>query len=99
MEELDPMTDIELVPRPPYNFPLSAAIFSGGDPAIRTYENGVFRQTLEIEGQPIHIGLESQGTTEHPGLILSVSPDPERAGVGESAVRDTIMLCSILTMI
>lgn len=37
-----------LVPQPPYDFSLSAAIFSGGERDIRTFKDGVFRQVLLI---------------------------------------------------
>jgi hypothetical protein len=42
------MQPVILVPRPPYDFSLSAAIFSGGEPAIRTFKDGVFRLVLLI---------------------------------------------------
>jgi DNA-3-methyladenine glycosylase II len=83
------MTDISLFPKPPYNFPISAAIFSGGDPAIRTYKEGVFSQALEIGGQPFRIRL---GTgTGSSRLTLSVYPDPVDTGVREEAVRDAVI--------
>ncbi len=78
------MTDIELVPKMPYNFPLCAAIFSGGDPAIRTYEHGVYRQALEIDGQPFGIRLRPDAEKHSSCLILSVFPDPTGTGVGEA---------------
>ena len=42
------MSATRLYPQPPHNFHVSAMIFSGGDPQIRTYENGIFRQVLDI---------------------------------------------------
>ena len=42
-----------LYPRPPYDFSLSAAIFAGGDPQIRTYEHDIFCQALDIGGIPV----------------------------------------------
>jgi hypothetical protein len=45
-----------LYPRPPYDFSLSAAIFSGGDPQIRTSGHDIFRQALEIGGNPASCG-------------------------------------------
>jgi DNA-3-methyladenine glycosylase II len=83
------MTDSVLLPKPPYNFHLSAAIFSGGDPEIRTYNNGVFSQALEIGGQPFRIRLgPGTGTST---LSLSVYPDPAEKGVRGSAVRDAVI--------
>ena len=43
-----------LYPQPPhYDFSLSATIFVGGDPQIRTYEDDLFRQALDIGGNPV----------------------------------------------
>jgi len=42
-----------LYPRTPYDFSLSAAIFAGGDPQIRTYEDDLFLQALDIGGNPV----------------------------------------------
>ena len=42
-----------LYPRPPYDFSLSAAIFAGGDPQIRTYEDDLFLQALDMGGNPV----------------------------------------------
>ena len=89
--DLIPLTDIELVPKPPYNFFFSAAIFSGGDPAIRTYEHGVYRQALEIEGQPFAIRLRTDEDKYPSRLILSVFPDPSDTGVGEAPFRDAVI--------
>ena len=82
------MTDIVLLPKPPYNFHLSATIFSGGDPEIRTYNNGVFSQALEIGGRPFIIRL-GPGTGPSQ-LTLSVFPDPADTGVREEAVREAV---------
>jgi DNA-3-methyladenine glycosylase II len=83
------MTNIELIPKEPYNFHLCAAIFSAGDPAIRTYRDCIFTQTLEIAGQPFRIRLGQD--PESSSLILSAFPDPVDSGIGESTVRDAVI--------
>ncbi len=67
-----------LYPVPPYNFDISASIFSGGDPEIRFYNNGLFRQTFCRSGMRFILEAESSGTVDNPGLlcrILSGSPE------------------------
>jgi DNA-3-methyladenine glycosylase II len=69
------MTDIRLLPRPPFDFSLSAAIFSSGDPQIRLFQNGVFRQVLATADGPVLAMVRSTGSTEKPALLLTVSSD------------------------
>jgi DNA-3-methyladenine glycosylase II len=71
------MSRIHLVPVPPYDIDLSARIFSQGDPAIRIYESGVYRQALDIQGSPTLIEVRSTGTTGYPRLEVDVSQDSE----------------------
>ena len=82
------MTDYALLPKLPYNFHLSAAIFSGGDPAIKTYDGGSYTQALLVGGQPFRIRVVQE--TASPGLMLSVFPNPADMGVGESTVLDAV---------
>jgi DNA-3-methyladenine glycosylase II len=68
-----PMTS--LLPRPPYDFSLSSAIFSTGEPDIRTYRDGVFRQVLAVDKSVVLADVTSYGTTEAPMLSLSLRSD------------------------
>jgi DNA-3-methyladenine glycosylase II len=61
-----------LYPRPPYDFSLSAAIFAGGDPQIRTYDHDIFRQALDIGRIPVLVEVFSEGSVETPKLRISV---------------------------
>jgi DNA-3-methyladenine glycosylase II len=76
------MSVTRLFPKPPYNFHLSAMIFSGGDPQIRTYEQGIFRQVLVIGGTAMLAEVFSRGTTNEPELYLSLYPENALAGNG-----------------
>jgi DNA-3-methyladenine glycosylase II len=69
------MPIIYLYPRPPYDFSLSAAIFAGGDPQIRTCEGDIFRQALDVGGDPVLVEVFSEGSVDRPKLCLSVRPD------------------------
>jgi DNA-3-methyladenine glycosylase II len=66
-------TEIRLHPRPPFDFYRSAAIFSGGDPQVRLFHEGVFRQPLMTSEGPVLAEVRSNGTTEKPGLSLTIS--------------------------
>jgi DNA-3-methyladenine glycosylase II len=64
-----------LYPKPPYDFSLSAAIFAGGDPQIRIYEDDLFRQALDIGGNPVLVEVCSEGSVNSPKLCLSIRSD------------------------
>jgi DNA-3-methyladenine glycosylase II len=64
-----------LIPHPPFDFPLSAAIFSGGEPDIRIFRGGVFRQVLDIGSTLVLAEVRSSGTTEAPELTLELHSD------------------------
>lgn len=66
---------MRLYPKMPYNFHLSAMIFSGGDQQIRTYKEGIFRQVLDIQGTTVLVNVFSQGTADVPELYFTISPD------------------------
>jgi len=57
-----------LYPRSPYDFSLSAAIFVRSDPQIRTYEHDIFRQVLDIGGNPALVEVFSEGSADRPKL-------------------------------
>jgi DNA-3-methyladenine glycosylase II len=84
------MSQIHLTPVPPYDFDISARIFSRGDPSIRIYDNGVYRQAIDIQDNPILIEVRSIETTDDPGLEVTATAGP--AGVlPEDAVIEGIV--------
>ena len=58
-------------PVPPYDFDLSARIFSSGDPQIRGYENGKFSQVLRV-GRLVRVKIEAKGNVNHPLLRVDL---------------------------
>ena len=66
---------LTLEPLPPFDFNLSAQIFSNGDERIQRYEDGVFSQTVRLGGAPARIRVSSQGTVAHPRLLVLVEPE------------------------
>ena len=69
------MQPTTLLPRPPYDFSLSAAIFSSGEPDIRTFKDGIFRQVLDTGNARVLAEVRSSGTTEDPALSLTLRSD------------------------
>lgn len=57
---------------PPFNFDLTAQIFSSGDKQIRTYANGKFHQVLRINGNLVLVNLTSMGTIQKPKLNIEL---------------------------
>lgn len=53
---------------PPFNFDLSAQIFSDGDEQIRHYEKGKFWQVIRIDHKLALVSLTSVGNVEKPKL-------------------------------
>ncbi len=61
----------------PFNFDLTAQIFSSGDKQIRSYANGQFTQVLKLNGKLTMVKLASTGTVEQPKItaeLKSTSP-------------------------
>ena len=79
-----------LFPRSPFDFSLSAAIFSGGDPNIRRYDNGIFRQVLDAGNGPVLAEVSSSGTTENPEVSLSIRSDHPVPRGDRQQVKETI---------
>lgn len=61
-----------LNPVPPYDFFLSSRIFSSGDPEVRRFESGTFRQVLRIGGTPVLVKIISCGTVGEPSLLAEI---------------------------
>src|SRR5665647_2248585 len=61
-----------LQPLAPFNFDLTAQIFSSGDLQIRSYANGEFRQVLEINGNLVLFKLTSNGTIQQPKIAVEL---------------------------
>ncbi len=70
-----------LKPVPPFDFGLSASIFSEGDPQIRSYREGAFRQVMRANGKLVLVTVTSGGTVDIPKLNVRVQPGPIPAGV------------------
>ena len=72
---------LTLDPIPPFDFELSASIFSEGDPQIRSFREGVFRQVMRANGHLVLVTVTSDGTVELPKVKVRIQPRPIPAGV------------------
>jgi DNA-3-methyladenine glycosylase II len=88
---------LTLIPRPPFDFSLSAAIFSGGEPDVRTFRSGVFRQVLNTGSAPVLAEVRSSGTTDNPKLSLTLRSDlPVSAKDARNAKKQVASIFSIM---
>ncbi len=66
-----------LSPNAPFDFNLSAAIFSDGDKQIRKYDEGRYWQVIRLINEPVLIIISSIGTVDKPKLLLDVKGKKE----------------------
>jgi DNA-3-methyladenine glycosylase II len=66
------LTEIAMRPLAPFNFDLTAQIFSDGDKQIRVYTNVGFHQLLRINEKLVLVNLISTGTIEKPKLSIKL---------------------------
>jgi uncharacterized protein YgiM (DUF1202 family) len=59
-------------PVAPFNFDLTAHIFSSGDKQIRNFVNGKFHQVLRINGNLVLVKLTSKGSIQKPKLSIEL---------------------------
>lgn len=74
----------------PFNFELTAHIFSSGDGQIRSYANGVFHQVLRIDGNLVLVKLASSGTVEKPKLTVELTSSNPLTPQGKRIAEETI---------
>ena len=70
--------EILLSPVPPFDFALSAFIFSGGDPQIRSFSGGMFRQVLRVGEGLILATVTGTGSVGRPAVRVRLEPRPAR---------------------
>lgn len=75
---------------PPFNFDLTAQIFRSGDKLIRTYENGQFRQILNINGKLAQLRATSTGTIEQPEINVGITANTHFALLDKQKAEEII---------
>jgi DNA-3-methyladenine glycosylase II len=68
------LATVKLIMKPvaPFDFDLSAAIFSDGDRQISRYENGKFWQVIRINGKLALVTIESLSSADRPRLSIQL---------------------------
>jgi len=74
-----------LEPVPPFDFPLSCSIFTGGDPQVRIYEGGIYRQATRVKGRLVLLLITSAGTVDQPEMRVRIAPGPISPGERKAA--------------
>ena len=80
-----------MYPTAPFDFELSAAIFSEGDTQIRTYYKGKYWQIIRIANELVCVVITSIGTIDKPKLLVEVRADTEFLGEHLKMVRETVV--------
>jgi DNA-3-methyladenine glycosylase II len=76
-------------PVPPFDFDLSARIFSEGDEQIRKYENGKHWQVVRVNNKLILITIRSSGVVNRPELTVDLKPN-EVTDADKRMVREIV---------
>ena len=82
---------LTLEPLPPFDFNLSAQIFSNGDERIQRYEDGVFSQTVRLGGASDLVKVSSQGTVDRPRLLVQVESQDAFTDYDKSIVEAVVV--------
>lgn len=75
---------------PPFNFDLSALIFSDGDNEIRRYKNGKFWQVIRIDDKLILIFIKSFGSADNPKISVTLRSNEEVSSDEKTRVKEII---------
>ena len=63
---------ITIKPLPPFDFDLTATIFSNGDDRMLKYEGGIYRHAIRLGDRPALIQVSPSGTTNDPELEVEI---------------------------
>jgi hypothetical protein len=66
--------EFDTKPVPPFDFDLSAKIFSEGDEHIRRYEKGTYWQVIRPNHKMVLVALRSLGNVDRPELSVNLMP-------------------------
>ena len=85
-----------ITPVSPFDFPLSATIFSGGDPQIRTFEQGTYWQVLRLNDKLVFVTVSSVGTVDTPQLAVEVNSNETIVTNNQKQVEEAV--CSLFNL-
>lgn len=79
-----------LKPIPPFDFDLSASIFSDGDEQIRKYEDGKYWQVIRINDKLILIVVKDLGAVDEPKLLVELKSDKKISNSDKNKAKKII---------
>ena len=82
--------NLKITPVPPFDFHLSATIFSGGDHQIRTYEDGKYWQVVRLNDNLILITITSSGTVDTPELTVELQSNEAITTTDKNLIEDLV---------
>jgi DNA-3-methyladenine glycosylase II len=83
-------------PFPPFDFNLSAKIFSAGDRQIRKYQDAKFWQVIRIDCKSILIIVEALGTVDEPKLSIELKSNGRISEADKQKAEETV--CAIFNL-
>jgi DNA-3-methyladenine glycosylase II len=84
--------NLSVLPRPPFDFDLSTAIFSLSDMEERDFEKGSYLQALRAGGNLVLISVGSKGTVDKPDLLVGITSEHKITPQTETDVRELVNL-------
>jgi len=76
--------------KPPFDFNLSAMIFSNGDRSIRRYQDGKFWQVIRVDDSLILISIKALGTVDDPKISVELRSDHKISEADKESVKQTV---------
>jgi DNA-3-methyladenine glycosylase II len=83
-------------PFPPFDFNLSAKIFSAGDRQIRKYEDGKFWQVIRIDDKLTLIIVRALGNVDEPKLAIELKSEGGISEADRQGAEETV--CAIFNL-
>jgi DNA-3-methyladenine glycosylase II len=81
--------ELLLRPVPPFDFDLSASLFSGGDGRRGEYQAGIYRQAVTLGHRATLVELRSLGSVDEPLLSARIEPD-NKISQGDAGIEGMI---------
>ena len=75
---------------PPFDFNLSAVIFSDGDRSIRKYQDGKFWQVIRVNDSLILVTVKALGTVDNPKISVELRSDHKISEADKENVKQTV---------
>jgi len=75
---------------PPFDFDLSAMIFSKGDASIRKYQDGKFWQVIRVDDSLILVTMKNLGTVDDPKITVELRSSHKISETDKEKIKQTV---------